>query len=323
MAWEEYVMEKSFAIIELMKDKDDMAFRKIHKRYLPKNFFIKRILKKVPIIKEEIYICGVKGYRISFPLIEEYIEHMSLQDIEKLASQMIIKLELEGTNTYVIDKKIRKYFKDEVMICDGSALKLLLLDQIIDLSLDYLNVNYSNVKIAVTDTNNNLARLAINILYKKVKSLILITDRPEYFEDLVQKCKIEGKMEIEVIDSSHRDKIDVDILIQISDDLDKRYQLLEKGSTVLNIFSDLKQTKMLLLKRGDLRVIDDIEINTKDSIRDLASIQAALFSENRSFRNFLNNKYSIADIDKLLIEVKKYGLEICSLMQFGKPLRKH
>ncbi|MDF2820794.1 MAG: hypothetical protein K0R15_1235 [Clostridiales bacterium] len=270
-------MEKSFAIIELMKDKDDMAFRKIHKRYLPKNFFIKRILKKVPIIKEEIYICGVKGYRISFPLIEEYIEHMSLQDIEKLASQMIIKLELEGTNTYVIDKKIRKYFKDEVMICDGSALKLLLLDQIIDLSLDYLNVNYSNVKIAVTDTNNNLARLAINILYKKVKSLILITDRPEYFEDLVQKCKIEGKMEIEVIDSSHRDKIDVDILIQISDDLDKRYQLLEKGSTVLNIFSDLKQTKMLLLKRGDLRVIDDIEINTKDSIRDLASIQAALY----------------------------------------------
>ncbi len=282
-------------------------------KLLPQKYYWNYILKKLPVAIEKVEYIGEKGQNIILPIEEKQLENCTKEYIEKLVEKISEKYQV-----YIMcfPEEIKRYINIDSKI--STIVKYVMLEQIVEKILYMKSLDYKYLKMAIIDSGDEKVNYVITRFIDHLNYLTIITNRVNYFTEITENIYNSTGLVVETIEPPLQNKLESNLIIDLSTEINKNYHYYETGATVLDIIGDKHRIKNLATKRKDITIIQDIRIYSEENIIDNNILSDILIRKNQNLNNFIfesSNNCSIEDFKEAEI---KYALKLKELKLIGR-----
>ncbi|TCK90579.1 hypothetical protein EDC19_2348 [Natranaerovirga hydrolytica] len=318
-------MEKSFAVLKLTDKFEEIPIKIPFEKILSKDYVYRKKLDKIysriPIIKECIEILGVQGYQVQLPLTKDIIKEKGVNYTKRIVDETLDDLTTCGCNAFIMPDEIIEIGREkEVLLSNGKALSFLLMEEIVEKILEVKNLTYKDTKFVLVDGNESVTDYCLDILYDKINYLSIITPRPEYFNEKSEKILEETGLILSILEEPIIDTLESDIVINCSNSQSKAFYFFNKKTVLVDFISEKKHIKNILLKRKDIRLIDEVGVSIHDERYKMDVLQGVVFSQNRVLRSWSVYGYNNEMFDRIKRSLNQYNIQINDLYEYGHKI---
>lgn len=289
----------------LIKPLDSSANKKIKKRsQLMEKIYCSYLLKRMPADSKEIFYMDVKGREITLPFTCDELQNLKEDYLEKLWN--IVKMKYAIEDQYLLlgfPSKITKRFQMGHEY--SNIFNYILFKRIFFRCLEENEIDIRDVRLVVLDSNNRKIEFILELLYKELNYLKIITKRQEYFKEFQEMIYDATGLVAETVDPKDYvaepvPYIGPDVVIDLNSDLDFNYRVLEVNAVLFDMESSLEKRKYLAVKRKDLRVVYECEITYQGEKLDNNLAGMIYYGRYKVIQDFLSNKKQNQLANKLM-----------------------
>ncbi|MFP4697206.1 MAG: hypothetical protein ACLFMO_00720 [Eubacteriales bacterium] len=318
-------MNRSFTIFELVETIEDIPIKIPFKMILTKrhikNKTYKKILKKTPLKKSIINIMGIEGYRVQLPITTDIIKEKDANYIKTIINSSVNDMINEESILFIFPDELIGFVQElEIPIVDGKLIPFLLLDQVIEKCCNVYPKKMKDIHFVLIDGQDTLTNYCIDLIYSKINYLTIITDRASYYNEITEEIFQETGLIVEIIESPLLQKIESDIIINCDNSQNKAFYFFNKNAFLIDFITQKESIRNILIKRKDLRVIDDLSYVVNNESIDSKLLQAIIFSQNRALRSWMLYGYKSHMLDRINRLFSQYNVKISGLYQYGRKI---
>lgn len=258
-----------FIVIGACTHKVNQSFAMwLRNKFQPKKY-IMRANKKLIYYKEDIRVMGKQGVLAELPFTEEEIKELPndyLKDyIEKI-------LEVYDFSTC--------YLRNELSFLSGPfhmekkwMFSYLLFKEGLFLFLEQNGISKKQARFVVVDSGDKKILLILQTIIEYANYLTIVTDRKEYFSEIVDVVYEETGLMVNVESASAQKRIIGNTVINLDRGNHRLYTYFEENACVIDLEFNREKLTYLANRRKDLNILYDYEIviNGEELDKELAA----------------------------------------------------
>lgn len=310
-----------FAYLKYTETKKDIPINSIFINILPQYFKDKYIIKKNPLIINEIGYLDIEGYEIKLPLLE--FETNTLK-IETVIKKTVTELEQMGVVIATTDIKLCELYT-QIIFINGKHLLNFFIAQALKRVLKFIQKDIKYIEILVIDSQDNYSTYnLINSIYTEINYLTLYTKRTEYFKNYIDKINLDTGLNLQIIEQNKSALKDADIIINLCNDDKINFDYFyKKGAVYFELSNNYNKALELLRKRQDINIIDDLIINCDTKHIKNNILEMVLYIKYSEFRDFINVDSFINNINLSSNIIEQNNLNIVGFCQYGNIIKQY
>ena len=312
-------MGKKFAWFKLVDSLDDIPLKIMFKKYRQESYLKKKIIKELPLDIEPIQVFDTNGLIVKLPITESIINEKDEEYINTVVEKSTTTMIEEDCITFIYPEPIKQYAKDlNVYYNDKNLVPIFVIEQIIDRCIKKSSSPLKELHFVLIDGENSLIEYCLELIYRKINYLTIVTDRPEYFYSISTEIFESTGLIIEYCTFPLTNTITSDIVINCSFETNKIFYYLNKNAFYIDVLTNKENMRNILLKRNDLRVIDNASIKMNKELINWELCQAAIIANNRSIRRWISSGYKNIEVNNFIKISSQNSLELERLYQYGR-----
>lgn len=313
-------MYKKYAVLSCNTELRDINFRNPFIRLFPQKMVRNYIINKLPLNISEIEYLDNVGLDIRLPILEQEINDTDY--VKCVIDEFNRRLLIHNINTLVIPRELDNYRNDfESIVADEKVVQFLYMDKIIKKIINLKNKELKNMNFVIIDGDNSKTRFIIDLIYKGINSLTIVTGKPEIFEEKIEEIYNETGLAVGITNYNVNQEISSDIVINCNRDRDKIFYSFDEGSYIIDFISEDDKIKNILIKRSDINIITGVDMYVDDHLMSKELFHGIILNENRLLRSMFLYGYKTNMYDRLSKLKSKYHVRIGNLYQRGEELR--
>lgn len=304
-------MQKKFTCFNFAESLNDIPFSMFLKKYRKINSIKKVLLKKVPLKLSIIKMFDVEGFIVQLPLTYDIFYDKDEYFIKNILKESTNLMQDENSIIFIYPHELLPYVVDfNVLVTDNKAIPFFFMNQIIEKCIRYTKKPQKDLHFVIIDGADTLSQYCIDLIYKNINYLTIVTNRREYFEDKINEIFKETGLIVELVTESLQKRLESDIIINCSKENNKNFYYFNKQSIIIDFISSSQQIRNIMIKRKDIIVIDSISLKINGELIDTVLAQAAILTDNRILRRWVFHGYSNDMLDKILQAINHYDFSI-------------
>ncbi|WP_058486495.1 hypothetical protein [Defluviitalea phaphyphila] len=309
---------KKYAYLKWANNIYDVKYKYNWIKKMPLFLRDKYILKNCPLNIEEVSILGVDGFKVVLPILLQDIEKKSRKYVQEIIDKTMEILEENSVRIIIPPKEKSNIYSYSIPIAKGEIIFPLFIYQVILKSLKIINKPLKTVEIAILDGKNKNTDLILDIVYPHVNYLSIISDDVERFKIKAKKIYEDVGLNLQLLSYNNRTALkNTNVIIDCMDNTHTYFYYAMREVIYFYMGTNKEVVKNILLKRPDIKVIDDIILSIKNKKITTDLCEMLWFISKPWFNRLLSKKYTQEDIKKITKEIKKDGWEVKSLCQYG------
>jgi hypothetical protein len=305
-------MESSYVMITLAEKEGDIPLNKLIKK-LPFKLYRLYLIKKVPVLRQEVYYFNKKGTKLILPFTSDGIKKYDKEYLDKFKEKVYRKHKI--TTSY-INKELRKYFDCFKSECRWLLNYILFPQLFTQIVLDY-NIDCKNLKLIIFDSMDRKINYLLEILVPHLNHLLIVTSRSSYFNQIVDDAYDYTGLMIEIVNWPLKEPILGNMIIDINPYGYKSYNYFQENAIVVDL--NWKQEKLyyIISRRIDLVIIYDIEVKIGNKSIENELAADILCNINWKVNQFVygNTNYHYEKVWEELID--EYKIELVNIIKIS------
>ncbi len=306
-----------FAKIDFIEKLEEIPLKfNLYKNEKILNWYIKKF---TPYIKEDLEILNTTGYKVKLPILKK-IAYEEEELLAELYLKTISSIKQLGVEIVDVPFDFKHKLYSEITVTNKQILFISFILNTILKSIKIINKSLKDIQIVILDDkveNSHLTNMIVEEIYESINYLTLITEKD--YTQLLQEIFQDNGLNIAQVKSSNSIMSTADIIINVSNEDFKNYHILKSGSVFIDISNNIKSTLNVCIKREDILVIDNLNINFESKVYSLEDFELAYYVNSKTYRNAKRGNDTLY-IKMINEELDELNVTINSFKRLNKTL---
>jgi len=305
-------MSKKFATLSLSDTINEIEMPALYKKFSDKMIY-KYIIKNVNPTIETKKILDVEGYSIKLPLTKDFINDKNKKIVNEIMTKSLDYIQNKGV--VIIEKPKDLLLPSSYNLYEPVEQDVmpLLICKIIQEAIDMQGIDIKNAKILLITGDNVYDDYIIEFIYNELNYLTIATKDVMKIEQKAEEIFNKTGLNIIVKDINKFEKCSDDIIINLQEEKCKLIYGFKRNAVFIDISDSKINSYHLQLKKRDITVIKDFELEIDNNRIKKLDYQMILYINHYlEFKKYISGNIKIVDIDWLkdLVNQQKVGIKL-------------
>ena len=311
-------MFKKFACLNYVENRDEIPVRFGLMKKVPNSFMDWYVEKFNPFVVLDIDIAGLEGYNILMPITKEE----ALKDPAK--NNKIINQTLRSLKDYNVDivlppKNIDIPLKDNIWVANGRNLFPFFMAEAVKKGLRAVGRDIKKAEVYIINNDLSTTQAVIDNLLFDINFLTVvdINGERELIREQAEYIFAESGLNIRIVEEDKQFIKNADVVINTWANNDKYDYAYRKKAVLFDLCSDSQRLKSLSEKRGDMLIVDSLQISVNKVSMPLYMFELAFYVKSKAYRQMCNDGYNLENAKPAATELNEMAAKMVGFSIMG------